>query len=192
MAAFLPVLFIVLTQGASQLFTSDERATAIHSLESSEKAFLASLANVTDAQWDFRPAPTDQTVAEVAGSVARNEDAMRELIKKLAASEFVPTKGARRQDDEVVQMARERVPNLRSPGGIAVGRAGVAKRFQESRRRTIAFVRNTRVDLRLRFQPHPVYGTLDTYQWILVLSAQTERDTARLNELKLLPGYPRK
>jgi hypothetical protein len=52
-------------------------------------------------------------------------------------------------------------------------------------------VRDTQDDLRGHFFDHPVLKTLDTYQWILLLSAHSQRHTAQLNEVKANPNFPK-
>ncbi len=63
--------------------------------------------------------------------------------------------------------------------------------FKASRERTLAYVRDTQDDLRGHFFDHPVLKTMDGYQWILLLSAHTQRHTAQLNEVKANANFPK-
>jgi uncharacterized damage-inducible protein DinB len=175
--------------------TTGERDRAVSELEASQKAFLDSLAGVTDAQWNFKPSSEIWSIAECAAHIATSEDSFLDLIQKLARTPFVPTKGARQQDDLVMKIFLDRSRKLQAaetaPAPHWSRKATLVDHFRESRRRTIDFVRTTQDDLRLRFQPHPDYGTLDAYQWILFLSAHTRRHTEQLNEVKTDPRYPR-
>ena len=58
------------------------------------------------------------------------------------------------------------------------------------RDRTIAFVEKTQDDPRSRSIEHPLLKQLDAYQWILLLSAHSERHTAQIEELKAAPVFP--
>ena len=52
---------------------------------------------------------------------------------------------------------------------------------------------STQDDLRDHFRDHPVpaIGTLDAYQWILLISGHTRRHTAQILEVKADPNFPK-
>ena len=41
-----------------------------------------------------------------------------------------------------------------------------------------------------RFEPHPFFGTLDLYQWVLLSAGHTARHTQQIEEVKRSPGFP--
>ena len=53
------------------------------------------------------------------------------------------------------------------------------------------YVRTSNDDFRDHLGPHPVFGALDGYQWILLLSAHSERHTKQIEEVKADPGFPK-
>ena len=53
------------------------------------------------------------------------------------------------------------------------------------------YVRTTNDDLRDHFGPHPMLGTMDAYQWILLISAHSERHTKQIEEVKADPNFPK-
>jgi len=63
--------------------------------------------------------------------------------------------------------------------------------FVESRSRTINFLQKTE-DLRAHAADSPLGKKLDAYQWILFISAHSERHTKQLNEVKADPNFPKK
>ena len=63
--------------------------------------------------------------------------------------------------------------------------------FLGNRDRTIEFVRTTQEDLRSHTLPHPVLNTLDAYQWILLISAHSQRRTAQIEQIKAHPNFPK-
>jgi hypothetical protein len=187
---------IALTMGAGQVLTPNDRANALNELDASQKEFLDSVAGLRDEQWNFRPSPEAWSIAERAELIVNSEDELFEVIRKLARSPFVPTKGARQQDELFLKMVRDQRQTVPSPQATPPAhrwpnQAALLKHFKEQRRQFMEFLQHTKVDLRLRFQVHPLYGTLDAYQWILLLSEQTRRDTGQLNELKRNPVYPK-
>src|SRR5207245_4504763 len=52
--------------GADPALTKEQRAHAIDLLERSRKEFLAAVEGLTDAQWNYKPAPERWSVGEVA------------------------------------------------------------------------------------------------------------------------------
>jgi len=63
--------------------------------------------------------------------------------------------------------------------------------FQSARDSHIDYVRTTQDPLREHFFKHPVLGDLDAYQWILLISAHTERHVNQILEVKASPGFPK-
>jgi len=66
------------------------------------------------------------------------------------------------------------------------------KLFQDKRAGTIEYVKTTQEDLRDHLFDHPVpaIGTLDGYQWILLISGHTRRHTAQILEVKADANFP--
>jgi len=67
----------------------------------------------------------------------------------------------------------------------------ITKHVLENRARTIEFVRTTQEDLHDHFMDHPVFKTLDVYQWMLLTSAHMRRHTAQILEVKADPNFPK-
>jgi hypothetical protein len=65
------------------------------------------------------------------------------------------------------------------------------KHFVDSRNRTINFLQKTE-DLRAHVVDSPLGKKLDAYQWILFISAHSERHTKQINEVKADPNFPKK
>jgi len=67
------------------------------------------------------------------------------------------------------------------------------KQFLASRAHTIEYVKTTQDDLRDHFFDHPVpvIGTLDGYQWILLISGHSRRHTLQILEVKADPNFPK-
>jgi hypothetical protein len=61
--------------------------------------------------------------------------------------------------------------------------AAALEAFGQDRDRTMAYVGETRDDLRAHLADHPVLGEIDAYQWLLFLGAHTERHAAQIREV---------
>jgi hypothetical protein len=189
------LLLIVMAASAEfPQLSQDERDRATGALIAGERTFLGSVAGLTDAQWNFQPEAGTCSIGDYAEYVAATEDSLFDTVRKLGSSPSIATKGARTPDEMLQKLMRDGsgkapancrdVPHWRD-------RAALIKHFEESRRRTIDYVKTTQDDLRMRFQSHSVYGTLDGYQWILLMGSETERYAKAINALKNEAGYPR-
>ncbi|MCW5980055.1 MAG: DinB family protein [Bryobacteraceae bacterium] len=194
---------IVLTLAAAALvagpLTRGERDRALSSLHASRKMFLDEVADLSGAQWNFKPGPDRWSIAECAEHIALSEDALFQLVsEKVLKSPPDPSKNTeaqRAKDAQVLdaipdRAVRAQAPEFLRPAGKWSTREDLIAHFKQSRGRTIAFADNTDASLRDHFAPHPAVGELDAYQWILLISAHSERHVAQIREVKAAPNYP--
>jgi hypothetical protein len=64
------------------------------------------------------------------------------------------------------------------------------ERFLKMRERTVAFLKST-PGLREHVADSPLGQPLDAYQWLLYISAHSERHTKQILEVKADPNFPR-
>ncbi|WP_186292689.1 DinB family protein [Mucilaginibacter corticis] len=62
--------------------------------------------------------------------------------------------------------------------------------FKANREKLISFVKNTRADLRNHILILPV-GTFDSYQFILLIAAHSNRHTRQIDEVKMNTNFPK-
>src|SRR5580693_1266929 len=67
-----------------------ERAFLIEQMEMSKKAFLASIAGISEAQWTFKPAPAVWSVQECAEHIMLSETYISDSAKKMLQIPAVP------------------------------------------------------------------------------------------------------
>ncbi len=191
-------LFALALAPACAQLSQGERDRALSELHASRKQFLDSVANLSPAQWNFKPGSGRWSVRECAEHIALTEDFLFDLItKKLMQSPADPAKKAlvKGKDEQVLRESADRSRKLQAPEPVvprnqfATGEAAV-EHFKASRDRMLDYVRTTKDDLRNHFGEHPAYGTLDTYQLVLLTAGHTERHTAQLNEVKADPNFP--
>ncbi len=104
-----------------------------------------------------------------------DEQRMREVDAEIIAS---------MQDDAWHGTAAEPVQPRRSfPSGPAAAAA-----FLERREQTIEFVQDTEDPLRNHTFPHPAYGPLDSYQWLLMLAHHSDRHIRQIERAKHVRG----
>ncbi len=184
---------------APTTLSAEERETALKSLQSTHDAFLKSIAGLSEKQWRFKPAPDRWSVAEVSEHIAVAESALLALVQtKFMTSPADPAKRAEvaGKDEMILQRVPDRshkaqAPEFLKPTNRWATEAELIQAFDESRSATMDYVRTTNGDLRDHFGTHPALGPLDAYQWILLISAHSERHTKQIEEVKADPNFPK-
>ena len=200
MKIMLLAVAMLLMPAADQTLSPAEREHAVAELESSRTAFLEATNGLSEAQWNFKPAPDRWSIAECAEHIGVTETFILSLItEKALKGPAEPEKRAMVQgkDSTMMTMAVDRSAKFKAPEAIQPTRrwatsGEITKNVLENRTRTIDFVSTTQEDLRDHFMDHPVFKTLDTYQWILLTSGHMRRHTAQFLEVKADPNFPKR
>jgi hypothetical protein len=200
MKIMLLAITMLLTPIIDQTLSPAEREQAVGELESSRQAFLDATSGLSEAQWNFKPAPDRWSIAECAEHIGVTEAFVLKLITEQALkSAAEPEKRAQVQgkDTSIMVTAVDRSAKFKAPEVIQPTRrwatsGEITKNVLENRARTIEFISRTQEDLRDHFMDHPVFKTLDTYQWILLTSAHMRRHTAQILEVKADPNFPKR
>lgn len=198
---FLAIALMLAADG-TQTLTQEERDHAVAELEGSKKAFLDATKGLSTAQWSFKAAPERWSVAECSEHIALAEGFIFGLVtERIIKAPANPEKrdAAKGKDDLIVKMLQDRSHKATAPEPIDPVKHGVmtleesVKLFQDSRAHTIEYIKTTQEDLRDHLFDHPVpaIGTLDGYQWILLISGHTRRHTAQILEVKADPNFPK-
>ena len=195
-------MVLMLAADGTQTLTQEERDHAVAELEGSKKAFLDATKGLSAAQWSFKAAPERWSVAECSEHIALAEGFIFGLVsERIMKAPANPEKrdAARGKDELIVKILQDRSHKATAPEPIDPVKHGVmtleesVKLFLDSRGHTIEYVKTTQEDLRDHLFDHPVpaIGTLDGYQWILLISGHTRRHTAQILEVKADPSFPK-
>lgn len=187
------------TAAPATTLTPEERESALKSFQTTHDAFLRSIAGLSEKQWTFKPAPDRWSVAEVAEHITVSESTLFGLVQKqIMMSPAAPEKReqVKGKDELIMQRVPDRshkaqAPEFLRPTGRWATEADLTKAFEESRKATMDYIRTTNDDLRDHFFDHPVFGTLDGYQWLLLISTHSARHTAQVEEVKADPNFPK-
>lgn len=197
------VAVLLMTTAASlaqtTTLTAAEREAAVTHLQGTHDAFLQSISGLSEKQWRFKPAPDRWSVAEVAEHITVAESGIFGLVQKqVMTSPAAPEKRAEvaGKDEMILKNVPDRshkaqAPEFLKPTNRWANREDLTKAFEEARKATIDYVKTSNDDLRDHFFAHPVFGTLDGYQWILLISAHSERHTQQILEVKADPNFPK-
>jgi len=191
---------LLLIPGVGQTLSQKEREQGVAELEGSRGAFQDATNGLSEAQRNFKPAPDHWSIAECAGHIGVTETFILNLITEQALKG--PAEPEKRalvlgKDSSLMTMVVDRTAKFKAPEAVQPTRRWTAsgeitKNVLESRARTIEFVSTTQEDLRDHFMDHPVFKTLDTYQWILLTSGHMRRHTAQILEVKADPNFPKR
>ncbi len=179
--------------------TAQERDAAIKQFETTRDNFLKSIAGLSVKQWTFKPAPDRWSVAEVAEHITISELTLGGLVQqKIMLSPATPEKQdqVKGKDEMILQRVPDRshkaqAPEFLKPTGRWPAEADLVKAFEQARAANIDYIRTTNDDLRDHFFDHPVFGTLDGYQWLLLITAHSARHTEQIEEVKADPNFPK-
>jgi DinB superfamily len=183
----------------SATLTPEERTKAIDYLKQTQKDFLASIAGVSEAQWKFKAAPDRWSIAETAEHIAVAEQFIWELVseKMMKAPATLEKRAEVKGKEEMImtkipdRSRKAQAPEPLKPTGRWATREALAKEFESIRAKEIAYVTETKEDLRSHFEEHPAVKTLDAWQWLIFNGAHCKRHTAQILEVKADPNYPK-
>jgi len=201
LALFLMAILTVTVADSGQTLTKADRDKAVAELEGSRQMFLDATKGLSPAQWNFKAGPDRWSIAECADHIALSEDFIFGVVtKQVMNTPVTPEKrGAVKGKDEViVKILQDRSHKATAPEPIDPKKRPMSpeesvKQFLASRTRTIEYIKTTQDDLRDHFADHPVpaIGTLDAYQWIMLISGHERRHTLQILEVKADPNFPK-
>jgi hypothetical protein len=168
---------------------------AFQFLDESTDGVAQAVNGLSEAQWKFKPEPSRWSIAEVVEHLALAENffvsgVRPQLIASVAA---LPNAGAETMDGVLVSKTRDRSVKYQAPPPLLPGGRWpfeeTLRQFLETRRQTAAFSKSV-TDLRGYSANHPAFGSLDGYQWILVIAAHSARHTGQILEVQADPNFP--
>jgi uncharacterized damage-inducible protein DinB len=196
--AVVVLILCVAALASAQTLTPAERERAAKYLESTKQAVLDATADLSEAQWNFKPAPDRWSVAEVTEHIAAAEDLLRGMIvsKVMTAPPRPSGENVTAIDDMVLASIPDRTHKAQAPDSLKPTNRfgspqGSLKHFIESRQQTLDFL-NQHDDLRAHALDSPLGKKLDGYEWVLFVAAHSERHTKQINEVKADPNFPKK
>ena len=183
--------------GSAQEVTQAEKDKALQYLETTKKNVLEATKGLSEAQWNFKPAPDRWSLAQVMEHIAASEDFIRGMLKEkvMMAPAGEPGRDVKKTDDAVLAMVPDRTTKAKAPEPLVPTNRfgspeGAIKHFVESRATTEDFLK-TASGLRDHVTDSPL-GKLDGYEFVLFIAAHSERHTKQINEVKADANFPKK
>ena len=188
---------ISLAGGATgQDVTNLEREQALHYLAETRAGVIEAVKGLSDAQFNFKPAPDRWSVAECLEHIAIVEDlALNGIRPRLEKSPGA--RGRSGYEANRCHGAGESAGSLNQNPSTAAASTHRRARLPLRRwiisspavSRAVNWLKSDS-DLRGHVVDHPVLGPLDGYQWILAVAAHSERHTKQILEVKADPNFP--
>ena len=177
--------------------TADERARVVGLLQQTRDDFLVTVGSVTDAQWNFCPAPDRWSIGLIAEHLGLVERGLFSRVEHALEADVNPDwESVIEKNGLIEQMLQDRgtprdAPERVVPTGT-VGREEALVIFREQRVRSLAFAETTAAQLKTHTLDHhrPMFGTLNAFQWLLYIPLHNQRHIEQIAEIQAAPDYP--
>jgi uncharacterized damage-inducible protein DinB len=167
--------------------TENERQEILASLKKGSTALLNALNGVTDEQAVRAHGPGRWFILQCAEHVAVAEQHLFSLITASKRSEtplineqrevLIATHGPNRT-------TRRESPKDAKPTGRFSTLSEAVQHFLAGRERTIQFVNENKEDLRSRITTHPLMGTVNCHEVLLLMAVHPARHAKQIEEVK--------
>lgn len=167
-------------------------------LEASKDKFTRAVAGLTDEQLSFKVHRKSWSIAQCMEHVTIAELYFKEIVNEEMQKPSTPSK--RKKIKITDEKIRERMlskrwkaksPEIFKPDGNFGTVQETLVAFTEARNQTIQYVLKTNDDLRNHFWRHPLTGTIDLYQTLILMSAHLERHTEQIENIKKEASFPK-
>jgi hypothetical protein len=182
----------------SPTLTDKERKGAVDLLTSTEQGVFNSLAGLSEAQMNFKPAPDKWSIADCVKHIAVTEIALWQMANTALKQPANPEKRGdiKATDDQVVQMVESRAQKVKTAPPMEPQNTSykstpdALSSFFDNRKKLIEFVSTTDEDMRDHVVALP-FGSFDSYQMVLFIAAHSNRHTKQIEEVKADPNFPK-
>jgi len=194
----LPAALLLSFSLPSGSLTKEERENAVKSLKETKSNLLQSLKNLSDAQVNFKAAPERWSIKECVEHITLAEKGLWQMEEASLKAAATPDKRSEVKitDDGLMKIITDRSQKQTAPEPFRPEKYKVAelsdvvKDFTAERNELIEFVKKTDDDMRNHMVTMP-FGTIDSYQLLLMISGHCNRHTQQINEVKADPNYPK-
>ncbi len=189
-------VFAVSAVAAAGSLTEADKKEGLAQLDRTRTGVVESTKGLSEAQWKFKPGADRWSVAEILEHIVVVEESILENTSQKVMK--APAGKADRDntsiDRLVLSAIADRTQRAQAPEPVVPkGRWSPQEaldRFVKIRERTMEFLKST-PDLREHVADSPLGQPLDAYQWLLYISAHSERHTKQILEVKAHPNFPK-
>lgn len=179
--------------------SDEERKYALSHLAQSRDRFVKTIESMSDAQWYLRPGPGQWSAAECADHLLQTElYFFMPTVQKMLSEEPNPEKRveAAGKDRVAVDSMEQRAFKLKGQpweekADLQIDREALIRDFTNKRNEFISYLTDADEEFRVHYTYFPGLETIDVYQFILFISAHTNRHTGQIEDIKALDFYPK-
>jgi hypothetical protein len=178
--------------------SDQEKKYASDLLLQTEAGVINSIAGLSDAQLNFKPAPDKWSVLDCVKHIAVTEQSLWQMTNGAITAAANPEKRAdvKATDEQVVQMIESREKKVKTAPAMEPQNTPykslheALESFVKDRSKLINYVKTTDADLRNHVVTMP-FASFDSYQMILFIGAHSNRHTQQIEEVKADPNFPK-
>lgn len=175
--------------------SAEERTFLVKTLNASLQKFENAIIGLSNEDLNFKATSKKWSVAECIEHVTLAERRFPQIVQEEMIKPSMPEyrKKIRIKDEKIrpkmlSRVWRARSPEIFKPIGQFASTEEALHTFRMQRQNTISYVQTTQDDLRHHFWRHPLTGTIDLYQTLLLMSAHLERHTEQIEDIKKVLG----
>jgi hypothetical protein len=175
-----------------------ERKLLVEDFQRTKERLLNDVKGLSDAQLNFKADTSRWSIAQCVEHIALAENLIWQWQQGIVKQPADPTKRSEvKVTDEQIEKGildrsnKFKAPEMLQPVGKFPSTDAAIQAYTSRRDSTIDYIKTTQDDLRNHFTVHPAFGTVDTYQLLLMLAGHSERHTLQIEEVKATPGFPK-
>jgi hypothetical protein len=169
-----------------------DRQRLIAHFEMTESWLVDEVSNLTPEQLHFRPSPTAWSVLDCVEHLDLSEPRYWDLYKKSMAAKASkkesPSEDIDRMWYGIDRTERTKTVPAETPKAQFTELAPALAQFRTLRATMLDYIRTTQEDWRHHLIPE---WDRDGYQWLLMISAHSQRHILQIREIKHSPGFPK-
>lgn len=179
--------------------TPQEREKAITLLQQTEAGVFNAVKGLSETQLNYKAAADKWSVAECIKHIAAAEKELWAMAEPSLTQAPNPEKRSAlifKDDETLIKAVEDRSHKSKTFAALEPANSPyktvpeALAAFKANREKLIALVKNTKADLRDHILVLSV-GTFDSYQFILLIGAHSNRHTQQLNEVKMNANFPK-
>lgn len=196
---FLPVVIFMMLGFtiSNDPMTQAERKFALEKFQNSKNDLLSVIKGLSTAQLNFKANDSSWSVGECTEHIALTENALFGMFEGTLNTPADPSKrsNVKMTDEQVIALITDRTKKVKTqeqfvPSGKFGSHEATVKAFVDSRDSHIKYIKETKDDLRNRYQQLP-FGIIDSYQLLLFIAGHTERHIKQIEEVKANANFPK-
>jgi uncharacterized damage-inducible protein DinB len=166
--------------------------------ESAQDRFVAAVAGLTEAQESYRAEEGRWTMAEIVEHVSIVNDGFLRITHKLlkqAEEKGAPAAADLNLGDTSLDENGRQPPPFQAPDRVhPQGGVRVADSLQKLSQTLVGFAevrpRIEAVDCSQENFPHPAFGPINLYKWLVLYGEHEDRHRGQIEQIKAAPGFP--